>query len=218
MRDADPEAAIGQVREFWRRVRQRWLGTRYFCWLELQRRGAVHYHCIWLNPPHVKRVNLVKWIDWAWGQGRTQVRFSGDPRGLEREMEYAIGHAKKMGKKRYQQRYDDASSALRTFMSQRLEIAVEVLDEHMDQDIWVYRPPSEREYRLRPGIFEKVDAYVEWIGERKHEVPPAGRCTALDHRRPGRSAAARASPAIGGARSASISKASRTSSARSSAR
>lgn len=206
VKESDPEAAIGDVYRFWRRVRQQWLGTRYFCWLELQRRGAVHYHCVWINPPHVRRVNLVAWVARAWGRGRTQVRFSDGRRGLDRELEYALGYAKKMGRKSYQQRYDEVPRELRTFMSQRLEIPPRVIDDHLERDVWAYRGEALRpvgdEYGgpaascssldgspiggpSRPGWrpLQLIEGYLEYIGRRQHVVPPGGYCTALDHRR-----------------------------------
>jgi hypothetical protein len=201
VREADPEAAIGLVYRFWRRVRQQWLGTRYFCWLELQARGAVHYHCVWLNPPHVKRVNLVAWVARHWEGGRTQVRFSDGRRGLEREVDYAIGYAKKMGRKAYQQRYDDVPRQLRTFMSQRLEIPPKDIDPHLELEVWQYHAAD-----VRPGEGTGVSAaltsyigeYLEYVGKRVHDVPPGGRCSALDRRRSKRG------PPAGGQRSSSL--------------
>lgn len=191
--EKDPEAAIGRVYQFWGRVRRRWLGTRYFCWLELQRRGAVHYQCVWLNPPHVKQVNLLAWVDRAWGGGRTQVRFSDGRRGLEREIEYALGYAKKMGRKAYQQRYDEVPRELRTFMSQRLEIPPPEIDRHLEGDVWEYRAeqllradPAEPAANPTPGrrILHYLEpAHLVLVGHRTHDIPPGGRCTALDHRR-----------------------------------
>ena len=186
LRDPDPEQAIGRVYDFWRRVRQQWLGTRYFCWLELHKRGQVHYHCIWLNPPHMKKVNLLAWVDRAWGQGRTQVRFSDGRVGIERALNYVTNHTKKMGKKAYQQRYDDVPPQLRTFMNQRLEIPPEEVDKHLDRDVWAYHPTEIRLVSGRPGFNELVEGYLELIGRLVHVVPPAGRCSALDHRRTGR--------------------------------
>jgi len=184
--EADPEAAIGRVYAFWARVRQTWLGTRYFCWLELQRRGAVHYHCIWLNPPHMKRVNLLAWVDKAWGHGRTQVRFSDGHRGIQREVDYAIDYSKKMGRKSYQQRYDDVPSQLRTFMSQRLEIPPTEVDKHLERDVYQYYPESVVFDPEKPGQSIYVPEHLELVGKLEHILPAGGRCSALDHRRPKR--------------------------------
>jgi len=169
--DADPMAARARARDFWAKVRKRWLGTRYFCWLELQRRGAVHYHAIWLNPPHVKRVNLIAWVQKAWGSDRTQVRFSDGRRGLEEELEYVQGYTKKMGRKAYQQQYDAVPRELRTFMCQRLDILPAALDEHLDRWQVDYIPEGvvrdERDSRhvrehlvLRARLTHVVDGHI----------------------------------------------------------
>ena len=174
--DEDPEAARGWIRDFWRKVRQRWLGTRYFCWLELQRRGAVHYHAVWLNPPPMWRSNLVAWVHTHWGHGRTQVRFKHALNGLKDELEYAMKYTDKMKWKAYQQRYDEVPSTLRTFMCQRLEIPPSELRKHLSRpDCW-YIPAT-----LSEGHY--VEAHLLYAGELEHVVPLTGYCTAYDHRR-----------------------------------
>jgi hypothetical protein len=193
LRNGDFEAAYGQVRDFWAKVRRTWLGTRYFCWLELTRKGNVHYHAVWLNPPHFKRVNLLAWVDKAWGQGRTQVRFAAAEDGLRNEIDYALGYAKKLGRKSYQQRYEAVPRELRTFMSQRLEIPPDVLDEHTDRDFYRYCKPE-----VVDGVL--VAEHLHYLATLEHAVPRPGRCSALDWRRPrpgnnrGRRAPPRASP------------------------
>jgi len=176
VRSDEPEAAIGRVYRFLARVRRQWLGTRYFCWLELQRRGAVHYHLVWLNPPSLGRVDLIAWVQRAWGSDRTQVRFKDVRDGLQSELDYVMGYAKKMGRKSYQQRYDEVPRELRTFMSQRLEIPPKELDGHMSRDEYLYVP--EATYRG-----ERVPEHLEVVGHVDHVVPPGGRCSALDKRR-----------------------------------
>jgi len=183
MDSADYAAAYGRVREFWAKVRHKWVGTRYFCWLELTAKGRVHYHCVWLNPPHVKRVNLLAWVHHAWGGARTRTRFSEGRRGIQREVEYAIGYAKKMGKKSYQQRYDEVPRELRTFMSQRLEIPPHVLDEHRDTELWQYQAEMQLQDAENRGVTRLIEATIRHIGQRLHVVPPGGRCDALDYRR-----------------------------------
>lgn len=176
--ESDPGAAQGWIRDFWAKVRKRWLGTRYFCWLELQARGAAHYHAVWLNPPSLNRVNLLAWVEHAWGHGRTRVRFSDGHGGMQREIQYAIGYSKKMGRKAYQQRYDQVPSSLRTFMSQRLEIPPTVVDEHLDREIWTYRAGSP------PGGPPSLHGYyLEYFGQVEHLVDRPSWCTAARYRR-----------------------------------
>jgi hypothetical protein len=178
--EAEPEAALGLARDFWARVRRTWLGTRYFCWLELQGRGAVHYHAIWLNPPHRRLVDLQAWVDRAWGHGRTQVRFRNAQWVNQDAGDYMQKYARKIGGKRYQQYYEDLPRELRTFMNQRLEIPPDELEHRLDREDWRYIGESVREGEL-------VEPHLVLLGDLRHEVPPGGRCTALDHRRPRRS-------------------------------
>lgn len=195
--EKDPEAAIGRVYAFWARVRRQWLGARYFCWLELQARGAVHYHCVWLNPPHLKRNQLKAWVAKAWGAGRTQVRFAPGRDGLRRELDYALNYTKKMGRKSYQQRYDEVPRELRTFMSQRLEIPPKEVDKHLDQDVWAYRGENVVPIADHPGFTRLLPEHLEYIGHLEHVVPPGGRCSALEHRRAKRGPPRARNPGMG---------------------
>lgn len=184
--ETDARASIGRVMAFWKKVRQTWLGTRYFCWLELQKEGRIHYHCVWLNPPHLKRVNLLAWVDRAWDSGRTQVRFSDGRAGLQRELDYALKYTDKMTRKSYQQRYDDVPRELRTFMSQRLEIPPRVIDDHLSRDVYEYHSADVRLLEVKPGHTELVSEYLVYSHTLEETVPPGGRCTAVDYRIPGR--------------------------------
>lgn len=183
VKEADPRAAIGRVRDFWAKVRRSWLGTRYFCWLELQRRGAVHYHCVWLNPPRLPHRQMYAWVEKAWGGGRTQYRVQYQRQGLQREIDYALGYAKKMGKKAYQQRYDQVPAELRTFMSQRLEIKPKECDHGIDREVWQYHAATSEPDPQRPGYSVRIEEHLELVGDYVHVIPPGGRCSALDHRR-----------------------------------
>lgn len=185
----DAEQARGWIYRFWQRVRQAELGTRYFAWLELQRSGRIHYHCIWLNPPQRTKRNLLQDVERWWGHGRTQVRFTAARDGLQRELEYVIGYTKKMGRKSYQQRYDQVPRELRTFMSQRLEIPPKVVDEHLDQELYAFHPAelrtgwSANRPDLKVWSTEYRPAQLEWLGTKRHFIPRGGYCTANDYRR-----------------------------------
>jgi hypothetical protein len=111
------------------------------------------------------------------------VRFADGSQGLERQVDYAVGYAKKMGKKTYQQRYDDVPRELRTFMSQRLEIPPAELDNHRDLDVWEYHGPEVVHLDEPRGGSHQFVEYLEYVGHREHLVPIGGRCSALDYRR-----------------------------------
>lgn len=174
--EGDPAAAVGRMYTFLRRVRQQWLGTRYFAWLELQARGAAHYHMVWVNPPVVPHKQMYAWVDRAWGGGRTQYRVHYQHGALQKELEYALSYAKKMGKKAYQQRYDTVPRELRTFMNQRLEFDGRALDEHRDQLIVKYNGGQ-----LQRGVY--VEGTIEILGVRVHVIPVAGYCSLREFRR-----------------------------------
>ncbi len=171
MADPDPAAARRLATDFWRRVHNTFGETRYFCWLEVQRRGAVHYHAIWINPPKQWHSDLVRWVSGAWDGGRTQVRFAGKPPGSRLNMEYVTGYVKKHGPKDYQQQYEDLPSSLRTFMSQRLRIPAVLLDAHRDAPIVRY---------VAAGVYcgEEQPAHLLILGERRH-VLRSTECSAL---------------------------------------
>lgn len=183
MNTDDVEAAYGQVKRFWAAARQRWLGLRYFCWLELQRSGRVHYEAIWLNYPLRSEVDLFAWVDHAWGVGRTSVRRLHGPGGAERMVDYARNYAKKMGRKSYQQRYDEVPRGLRTFMSHQLETPVKILEQHQTRDVWSYYGEQLAPIAERPGHTRYVAPYLVHVGQLEHVVPPGGRCTAADYRK-----------------------------------
>lgn len=174
--DKDPEAAYGRAMTFWRRVRQRFLGARYFCWAELQRRGAVHYHAVWLNPPQIGRTRMYRLIDHLWGPGRTQVR-AHDAAWLEQKgMGYLLDYAKKKGGKQYQQDYEQLPTGIRVFMNQQLEIPARVLDDHRDRPLFQHRWGG-------LGRADEWDEYLELTGRIIHAVPEGGYCSAVHYRR-----------------------------------
>ena len=160
-RARDPLVAQGQMRSFWAAVRHRWPGSQYFCWAELQERGAVHYHALWLNAPRLRRGVLPAWVDRTWALGRTQVRWR-DRAWVERaSMEYVLGYAKKMGQKRYQQEYDAMPRELRTFSSERLQFEPTELDAHRDRPMTIYVAAGD-------SSLKNVEAVVQVVGQVTH--------------------------------------------------
>lgn len=190
MTEAEPEAAIGRARDFWAKVRKRWLGTQYFCWLELQRRGSVHYHAIWLNPPFRRYTDLMAWVEREWPHGRTHVRHRNAQWVNQNSTDYVFGYAKKIGNKSYQQEYEGLPRELRTFMNQRLEIPPDKLKDHLEADVWEYVPPQLVSVKVQQGLLrgkellELEPEKLRLVGHRQHVVELGARCSALDYRRP----------------------------------
>lgn len=183
MDTADVQAAYGAIKRFTAAMRQRWLGVRYFAWLELQRSGRVHYELLWLNFPKRSEVDLYQWVDHAWGHGRTSVRRYWDRGAPEKMVDYARSYAKKMGRKSYQQRYDSVPRGLRTSMNQQLEIKGPVLDLHRSMSMYAFHQELVERDWTRPGYTRYTAPWLEYLGELEHTVPIGGRCTAADFRR-----------------------------------
>jgi hypothetical protein len=129
----DQAQAEGKIREFWHQVRLRFPGPEYFTWLELQKRGQVHYHALWVNPPPRWRSDVQAWVRGAWPHGRSRVTFEDGAWFRGHGQDYVLGYAKKMGAKAYQQAYENLSVPLRTYMSQRNGWPAGVLDAHRDR-------------------------------------------------------------------------------------
>jgi len=152
----DQAVAQGQAIDFWRRVRQRFPGTRYFCWLELTKRGQVHYHALWLNPPPYWRIDLQRWIKAHHPAGRTRVTFPDKRWDSSSALEYVLDYSKKMGRKAYQQAYENLEVPLRTYMTQRNGWPPAVLGAHLDRWEARYLAPGARGNPTSEGVVQLV--------------------------------------------------------------
>lgn len=202
-RREEVEQAPGAIRTFWNRVRRHYLGTIYFCWLELQRDGTVHYQALWVNPPHHNQVDLLAWVQRWWGHGRTRVRFKQKNWRDDQMLDYALKYANKMGGKAYQQLYDAAPSTLRTVMYGGIEIPMAELKKHLSHDVYRYVPAHESRDFHAPGWSFIQDPYLELVGRVVHDIKHLASCSApLKRRRRTRRARApvQRQPGIGPAR------------------
>jgi hypothetical protein len=132
---SEPEAAIGAIRALWNAFRTQYGKVPYFSWIELQRRGAVHYHALIVNPPwHLER-EARYWLQrhWQLAQIQPDVHTEMPAWFADQAGGYVKAYAKKRGNKAYQQEYENLPRELRTFESNRLEHQVAELDEHLDK-------------------------------------------------------------------------------------
>lgn len=137
-RSSDVEAVTGQMRRFWAQVRKLYGVQRYFCWLELQQRGAAHYHAIWVDPPFLQLKSGDRWLERAWGLGHVHDTWRDRRWVQRRSLRYVKSYAKKIGDKQSQQNYAKVPSSIRTFMCNRNGIPAELLDAHRDRTkFWV---------------------------------------------------------------------------------
>jgi hypothetical protein len=135
VQDDKPEAAVGAIRALWTAFRQQFGRTPYFSWVELQRRGAVHYHALIVNPPWRLDRDARHWLQQHWRLASIQPDVHVEmPRWFaDRAGAYVKAYAKKRGNKAYQQEYENLPRELRTFESNRLQHLVAELDQHLDR-------------------------------------------------------------------------------------
>lgn len=146
--DARHEAALGAIRNLWHQYRKMDEQPTYFAWLELQQRGAVHYHVLLVDPPFALERDARRWFTRHWPHSAIQPHVQTKrPEWFTREAAGYVGaYAKKMGRKAYQQDYDELPSALRTFVCDRLWAPAAEHERHEDKLITVCTKPGEPWY------------------------------------------------------------------------
>lgn len=132
-----------QVEGAWSRVIhevERVFGRQtYFGWLELQQRGALHVHVVWINPPFLEEWTFVEYLQELWGLGHVDQRDYGRVETPRAALDYALAYAKKHGDKAASQDYDRLPLGWHTFFSSLKVHPGEVLDKHLDRWDAVYR-------------------------------------------------------------------------------
>lgn len=152
------DAAAGAIRALWHAYRRVDSQPTYFAWLELQRRGAPHYHILLIDKgePGVPRRplwrferDLRRWFTQHWKQ---HARLQPDIKREEwrwfadRAAKYVTAYAKKIGGKRYQQDYENVPRELRTFVNDRLLVPLSEHAKHETRGIVVCTRPGEPWY------------------------------------------------------------------------
>lgn len=170
VRSADVGDVQGQIRRFWHTVRARFGPQRYFAWLELQRRGAPHYHAIWLDAPLPDTRASKAWLERTWGLGFVKVRTMPRRWANAKASRYVKSYAKKIGGKAYQQDYTDVPPTIRTFVTNRWGVPADELDAHRDRLRGDLQIESERR-RGDPLEFRFIPTHFEI-----HQVAAAGAC------------------------------------------
>lgn len=165
--DVDQRPVRGAIRRFWKRVRDRCGPVRYFSWLELQQRGALHYHILLVDPPRGvfrRGLKLTRWLKWAWGQSPLDPNIERrSPQWFTRRAgAYVGGYAKKVGTKAYQQAYENLYQPLRTFQHSRLRASKAELQQHRSRPVYLFVP----EYTIPGGL---QPAHLLHVGDYHHE-------------------------------------------------
>lgn len=182
--EADPAVAQGAIMRFWKGMRAQYPGLEYFSWLELQRRGAPHYHAIILNPPWRTRGEAVARMRRLWPlasitpnlqirPGSWFVRAGGRYVTKYAQKTPAPGAVRSAGgnDKRYQQAYEEIPRELRTFQHNLLEHRMAAIDEHLDQADWSYLPASSHQGVYFPATVSLVRNVLHTCGAAHGNIP-----------------------------------------------
>ena len=178
--EPDPLAARGAIRDLWHDYRAEFGRRPYFSWIELQRRGAVHYHVLLVNPPWALERDARRWLQQHWRLASIQPSVQArSPRWFRREAgAYARAYAKKIGHKAYQQAYDSLPRELRTFESNRLAHTAAELDKHIDKyEVVCTAPPGAPWWQQLESLW--IVAHWTHVTERRWctlRAAPGGAC------------------------------------------
>ena len=166
--DEDPIAARGAIRDLWHDYRAEFGRRPYFSWIELQRRGAAHYHALLVNPPWPFVRDARHWLQQHWRLAQIQPDVKQQtPAWFRKEAgAYARAYAKKIGHKAYQQAYDSLPRELRTFESNRLRHTAAELDKHRERFVARYLREKADRFHYQPEELELV-ARLHHVTERR---------------------------------------------------
>lgn len=167
----DPDPCQGAIRDIFQRMRAHNPGLRYLWWAEFQKRGALHYHGMIVDPPFEFERDARHWFDQRWPHAQIQTWVEVKSASWFRSSAgaYALKDVRKVGGKTYEQQYENMPASWKTYSTHRLTFAAE--EHHLHENHpYVGWNPQTREVQV-----EALDEHV----------PAAGGCK-LVHRRPGR--------------------------------
>jgi hypothetical protein len=127
------EALWGEWQRLMHGLKQRWKKLRFFAWIELTRRGRIHYHALCLGVPYLRRGTPAQVIERLWRHGHVDQSVRKGPGALASAVAYVRGYVKKQGAKKYQQEYEDVPPGMRTFNTSLKGYTAGLLDQHLDR-------------------------------------------------------------------------------------
>jgi hypothetical protein len=133
---SEPDAAEGAMRNLMHHLHKLDPTLRYFWWSEFQRRGVIHYHGIFLDPPTRTTRQTSKWLRAHWTLGELWPKvLKRDAKWFDRAAGAYVGaYAKKFdGPKSYQQSYERMPRGWHVFASNRLVYPIAVHELHENQ-------------------------------------------------------------------------------------
>ena len=187
----DPAVVEGQMRRFWHAVRDRFGKQQYWAGLEVQQRGAAHYHVMWVDPAMADTRETKQWLEKTWGLGFVKLKQRSRTWFDLTGATYIKSEIKASEGKAYQHDYSAIPSTVKTCMYGELEFLARDLDAHRDSQLVAYVPP--RPYLLTSAVpgaeLAEVDrellelgGLVQW-GVVRHVECCRGACTLWRFRR-----------------------------------
>lgn len=152
MRDLDPEIARGSMRELMHSYRKVAGDRRYFWWPEFQKRGALHYHAVLVDPPFAQARDARRWFDRHWPHAdiNTWVDWRSAAWFRHDRANYVLKDIRKVHGKRYEQEYDRMPPKWRTFSTHRLTYSAEEHAPHEDRAYVVFERAGDQLARQAP--------------------------------------------------------------------
>lgn len=137
---------VGAVRDFWKRYFHKFGRRAYFAWVELQKRGVVHYHAMVCDAPTAKLGHTGPMVQKLWQHGRADVKWRNVGWFEANAGQYATAYTKKLGSKEYQQNYEALPSTVRTYQCSRIASPAGRLQR---LPAWAHDHAERRGYALR---------------------------------------------------------------------
>jgi hypothetical protein len=154
---------------------------RYMWWPEFQKRGALHYHCVLVDPPFAHERDARHWFDAHWTSPsgdrladiQTWVEFRSFDWFRRAGGDYVLKDVRKLAGKRYEQDYTRMPKGWRTCSSSRLEFETAEHQEHESKAYTVCTAAPEAPFHTRQ--------LETWVYRVDQHVP--ARCGCLLRRR-----------------------------------
>lgn len=133
--DLDVEVAQGAMRHLFKQLRDTHAGLRYMWWAEFQRRGAIHFHGMLVEPGFDLEVQASEWFKkhWPLATIRPWARQKSAAWFRDRGADYVMKDVNKGSRKGYQQLYETMPLYWKTFSTHRLACSPQEHAKHEDK-------------------------------------------------------------------------------------
>jgi hypothetical protein len=143
---------------------------RYLWWAEFQKRGALHYHALVIDPPFADTATARRWFDAHWRQAdgsklagiQTWIDWRSAAWFRTKAGDYVLKDVRKLAGKHYEQDYERMPKGWRTFTSHQLTFEAKEHQEHESKAHTVCLAPPDVAWheRIREIWVYRVDLHV----------------------------------------------------------